>query len=381
MSRRVEAHARLWPLRLLQLTPIIVFALAAAVWFAMPSGLRLQAAQEVVYRGTAFTDTPELAMVEQLDSSQRAQTNDESGGGTDPAQELQIAADGTTSRTMMSPWRLYDASSTPGPFAIAATDTVFEPLATFEAATGGRVAAFVIPPVPHPAVALSAVVSLDGLSAAERREYETSHTLDALRRDAAAGLRGHVLLNNPAGAVPDQIPMPVDIAGLTGDHGASDAKRVVYNTTHAIGGHIYELYSAYPLSGASSEQGAPPTLPDQDAVDTPANRRSIERLAKLTGGAVFVVGPTDAPLVPERAPAGMSRVDTAKLMRLMSLTAGFGQEMGVTTVTPAVAKMPGAGQWTASSVSAAAAYFRTSPKGTYSAIAPMYFIAFWDKHP
>ena len=386
MTRAADKRPRVWPLRLVQASPLIVFALGLAVWFGVPAAARYVAIERVAQDNTnAFEDMPpELAVLTVLETAaQQASGDTEAYAPTDTMSEIFNIADVTTNGVMSNAWRLYDASGTLQPFAIPADDGVFARLGTYERASGARIVAFAVPARKDPPVALAAVTSLDGLSPAERREYETSGTLEALRRNSRDGITASALAPEPgsAGSMPATMALPVDAATMNSERLGTDEKRGVYASALAVGGHIYELYSTYPLSAPRTDVAGAPQLPDVRRLDSAANRGAIERLAKLTGGAVFVVGPTDDEPVPVRTPPEMPRSVATSLAHALATSLILAPETGVRHTEPSIAAVPGVGPWTSSVLGVFPQTVSVSTTGQVGAVAPMLYVAFWDRHP
>ena len=383
MRSPADKRTRLWPLRLLQASPLIVFAVAFAVWFALPLEMRSVALQ-MGLPGNAFETSmpPELVALQALDSALQRESGRATEGQTDPIYPLKTIADGATGRLMAQAWRLYDASGTPKPYPISADDAAFNSLAVYEKSSGARVAIYLMPPQRNPPVALSAVTSLNGLNPAERREYETLGTLESLRRFAHRGMSGAWVPNRSSAGALAAPPLQVDVENLTSERGTNDARRSVAYATRAIGDRLYEVYSVELISKPGDNPLGAPVLPDTTAVDTPTNRRAIERLSKLSGGAVFVIGPTDGELVPLRSPGGLPMSPAAaEAIASEAATQGYGQGVGVRRTDPAIAKLPGTGDWTGTVLSTTPGFLSTSPDGRSGAIAPLVYVAYWDTHP
>ena len=376
----------LWPLRLLQISPLVVFAIAAAVWFAIPAEIRSVAlemglpGQSATFSTPGFDQPMELAAVSIMDSTVQSQTGRQDVNSTDAMTELRSASDATTGRVMAVAWRLYDSAGHFTPLVLSPDDALFQSLAAYEQASGAHVGAFTIPPVSRPPVALAAVTSLTGLTTSERLEYETSGTLETLRRNVRSGADGSQAAR-PAGPPGSSAPLQVDVESLSSEKNLVGRKRVVYYATRVVGNRIYEVYSAYPITGDIADPGSAPMLADTAKVDSPGNRRDLEHLARLTGGAAFVVGPTDASLVAVRAPTGMRADAVEGLVGSVVTTLGLGQETGVRRTDPKAAKLAGAGPWTATALSFTPGFESTSPSGQTGAIAPMLYVAFWQTHP
>ena len=380
MSTRHPDRPRVWPLRLLEISPLIVFAIAVAVWFTMVPSMR-RVALETALPSTQFLGvSPELMAVQALDSQVQQQTNRQDVNLPDVASQLAGAADGATQRVMAAPWRLYDASGRMKPFALARADEAFTSLAAYEQQTGARIAAFALAPLERPAIVYSAVKTLDGLTTRERAEYEASGTVEQLRRRGRFGVAAAENWNTSPTSSRSTATLPVDVEAIGSPQTSVIDSRTVAYRTFVSGGHVYEIYSAYRSHGNFEDYQAVPELGDTNAIDSADNRRRITQLAKLTGGAVFVVGPTDR-LVAQRSPLGMKDDVTAGSLASAVTTASLTSDGGVNRTSASMERLAGTGPWTASVLSPAAGMPATSPTGQTAARAPMLYVAFWKTDP
>jgi hypothetical protein len=288
---------RIWPIRLIEFSPLIVLALILAVWFGVPASLRTLAIESALSRAlpevkamgydTVAVDL-EYEALQRLESEEQTNTvytDDQSASG-----RLRAAADSFTARAMQRADDLYDAAGHLKPYALPESNPAFEGLRRYEDESGARVAVFVMPPDPSPPVAVRAIESTAVLTTEELRELETSGTLESLRRTQ----RG-----------PRTTAYPVDVEGLNGGTGSPYGKRDIFYSPKLIGGHVYEVYTVYPKRGEGL-LGETLELPDPSDVTAPANVRAVKRAARRGGGAAFIIGPTDGPLVPLRIPRSLS---------------------------------------------------------------------------
>ncbi len=334
-TRAGPERLRLWPFRLLEISPIVVLLLILGVWNIVPPVMRQAAfwsAQIALAGGTAGADTPSAesfaleALYGHVTSGQGAQADVD----VSPAGQLRVrAADAVASGVSKAPRRLYDLAGRLKPLAIAAGDPLFAKLDAYERSTGSRVAVFVYPAAANPPVAMRAVAATDALTAVELRELESSGTLDTLRR-SRTGSKAEIL--------------PIDIEGLSGSSSAEDAERSVSYSVVFKKGHVWEIYAVNPreANGQIAGGGGIDAF-SWTEIGSAESRAQIEREASRSGGAIFVVGPTDAPPVPLRLPSGM---DTKQALELASVAADSSSWRGIASesvpLTSALAARTGA---------------------------------------
>ena len=363
MSAGTDRRARLWPVRLLELSPLIVFALALSVWLFLTSGMRMAASTMMspATRAAMQFDmqmTPELFALGILDGEVQVKTGRVDVNSEDPMPVLYSATYVTAQRVLSMSARFVDSAGRIAPFPPALDPALWEPLDAYERATGARVAAYAMEPVAEPRVVLAETLDIGVLSAAQRREYETSGTIQLLRREVR-------------GSGTPRLPVDLTNQGSPTDVTIGDQK--VRYSAFQIAGHAYEVYCVYNVALPTSDLDAQTPLDGQSAVDSPTNQRSIRRLAKLVHGSVFVVGPTER-LVPLRVPDGMPR-ETAIALVATDAPSTPAALQDVTRTDSSLAALPGAGAWIG--VETAAPLSGVDPPFA----PPLLFIAMWDRHP
>lgn len=375
---------RRWPLRLLEFSPLIVLGIALAFWFAVPASVRTVALQArssgqfpAAFLEAGFNPPDLTAMVlEQIERDQReaggapGQSYDMSQGARE---QLAAMSDVVTSKLMSSPGRFVNPSGEFKPFAVPESDPGFDALRVWERNTGGRAAVFVLPPVPNPPIALQSIVDTGVLTAEELREFETSGTLEALRREARGG---------------DTALLPVDASGMgngTGDE--SSGRRRVFHGSLMVGGRAYETYGVYPArtNAAGVDDGLwgdAIQLTDFKVLGSEGNQRAVDRAVQRFGGAAFIVGPTDAPLVPVRLPKGVTEQQArAAVNEQLGARNQYGAwPSDVRAASSYVSSKIGGAKWFAAAVQdpPGAPIYRVEGGGVAQ---PMVFAALYDSNP
>lgn len=362
---------RIWPIRLIQFSPLMILALILAVWFMTPPDMRtlafeyasMRATPEMETAGVDFTFDLELEAVRRLQGASDKTIHITPGNSADG--QLQTMATGVTGRVMSEAWRLYDTSGDIKPNAIAANSAIFETLRAYEERTHSRVAVFVLPPQDKPRVALQAIESTEVLTPAERRELENEGTLESLRRLT----RGDKVQR-----------LPVDIERLTSGSGDQHGDRVVYYTAKSIGGRIYEVYAVFPKPEEGT--GDLPELPDSRSVNARANRRALDRLVRRWGGAAFVVGPTDDALVPLRVPEALDASNIAHGAQSIHRRLGPDGSNGVVKLAGEYTGSLDGAKWMGVALGVSPGYDAPGEKkGTVVARQPLVFVAAYDSSP
>ena len=168
---------RTWPLRLIQASPLIVLALMAGLYLALPASLRtLQFETVFASRDPQIAEAgyrrPDLyhEAVTRLEGEIDHARGNATGNTPTAEGKLEGVALAITSRVMNDAPRLYDEGGRIRPLAIPDTDPVFDALHRYETDTGARVGVFVMNPEVRPPVALRSVASTSVLTADELRE-------------------------------------------------------------------------------------------------------------------------------------------------------------------------------------------------------------------
>jgi hypothetical protein len=358
---------------LVQFAPLVLLALFLAAWFAVPSSVRYASLQQAAMpRPTtearlAAQPDPELTVLLALDEWVHQPAGSIAADKSNADSRLEDIGKAVTGKVMSEAWRLHDSSGALKSFPLPENDPAFSALSEYEKRNGARLFAFAIPARPNPPVALSAVASLSVLTPSERKEFETSGTLELLRHHR----RGQ-----------EPRTLPVDARDLNSGNG-DGPRRLIYGAVE-IRGHFYEVYALAPLE-TDQTGGDYPTLSRTAALDSPENRRAIRRLADNTGGAVFVVGPTDATPVPLRAPMGATASQRAALTgsagRYLSAVGNNSPLRPARLEDSALAGHLGSGAWIDTVVSAPDLMVARSGDGRSAMMDPMLFVAVWGVHP
>ncbi|MDO8963174.1 MAG: hypothetical protein Q7W30_01640 [Coriobacteriia bacterium] len=330
---------RLWPLRLVEATPLVIAALLVAVWLVVPAEMRNVSAlanidPRYITAGMTLPDPTYEALIA-LDQSA-------SPGGTvnapTPGVRLLTMATLVKADLMRRPWRFYDGSGAIAPMAIPADDGAFGQLKKFESQNGSRVIAYVVPPATRPRVAARAVFDLSVLTSQEASELAASGTLESLRH----AVRG----SKPT-------TLPIDYANVGSRTSAPHGDRTIEYGPVLADGHIYEAYGVFPTRQGNQYS----MLPDfwAGGVSAPESLRAMERLARRFRGCIFIIGPTDGSPVPEYLPSGISAEQAVTIAKkaIANPTSDFSETEPVRLAGDALAAAGGA-SWAVSALAAQA---------------------------
>lgn len=304
-SRNAPSTLERFGLRFLQFSPLVVLALAAAVWFAIPGPVRpamlaptptppadspisfehdrhLVAVNTFRERGLLGPDTTTNWMWathttrQQLDSAIRRSW-------------VNLTAERDTLFT--------DSGVRPSP--VPADAPAFAPLAEFEQRTGSRVVMLVAPGAEAPPVVLTSTAEHELLTPAERSELQSSGTLETLRQEMLTASTS---------------PLPLEV-GLSMGWGRDSAERAVRSAVRSTGDDIWEIHllaTAERMSEAERLTPLPP-VPDADP-SSPEGAAKLISFARTQQLDLYAIGPVDGTPIVLRAPRG---IDGAALLELV----------------------------------------------------------------
>jgi hypothetical protein len=301
-SRTAPSRLERFGLRFLQFSPLVVLALAAAVWFAVPGTVRPAM--------LAPTPTPRF-------ESPVPSENDRHLAAVNTFRERGLLGPDTTTNWMwathMARQQLDSAvrrswvnltaerdalftNSGVRPSPVPADAPAFAPLAEFEQRTGSRVIMFIAPGAEAPQVVLTSTAEHELLTLAERSELAANGTLETFRQEMLTASTS---------------PLPLEV-GLSMGWGRDSAERAVRSTVRSIGEDIWEFYLlATPERMSEAERSAPlPGVPEADP-SSPEGAAEILSFARTQQLDLYVIGPVDGAPVVLRTPRG---VDGAALL-------------------------------------------------------------------
>ena len=296
--------------RLLQLSPLIIAALIAALWFSLPIEARHRSL-DPLWTSLFSPESPDAAYMPEVQISVMEALLRQKRG-LEPYEAVlgdtgQRAIDGLAARTSGALFRaepaVCDENGAPRSITEAEQSTLFEDVKEFEDAHDASVMVYVISSDPEPPVALSSIGEESVLTTAELAAVRGEGSIEPLRREA---------LSQPNGR------LWVDLQMLNGGQGAVQGEGLIGWSTLLLDGRLWEAYSISP-EGAYGDMltgGIWQSLGDPDL------KRSMETIARSSDGAVLVVGPVDAGRHLVR-PAGTGADEADALWRLASNTPGF----------------------------------------------------------
>ena len=308
---------RRWPLRLIQLAPVLLLLIGVALWFSVPSDSRSLAFEPQPSPATtskvAPFSTPDPTVTAQEAVLVEREARARKGTVTLNSQS------GLAEAMWFSAAQLVQAGSAIGtagigfrPEAYPPTDPVFDAVNEYERKTGSRIAVAIVPGVKNPPVVMSSIADSSALTPAERAEFASRGTIEALRRAVRGGLAP-----TPDGpgdtATASPLPITVPDGGFSGNQ--LEGRGAGFGTL-ALNGRVYEIYSVSTIKDADGSD-TPGDITQWTEFETPQHRQAMDESAKREKGAIFIVGPVDAPPVLERTPAGMT---AASALRYISMS-------------------------------------------------------------
>lgn len=321
-----------WTTRLIQASPVVVLALIAGVWFSVPWEARMVAVQSPFLDLASSTDALQYrwpgAQVEAMQAINNA-LNEGQYTELGAMSGLPSAGSAVASAVDRDAGRLYGADGQVVPDAIPDSSDVWEPLREHEALTGGRVAAYLLPTRKTPQVAMSALADASVLTDEERREFETSGTIETLRRSLRAAVSDGTIL---------------DLSSVGAGSGNSVGDRYATVSLVAIGEHYYETYVI-----CWNDQSATCEVVDTygwESIEDGASQVALARTAKRAKGVAFVVGPIETDPVPLRLAAGVDPPDAEQLAALMNERRSvIMQSTDPFTLTPEMSDLTAGATW------------------------------------
>lgn len=296
------AGRRLLIVRVLQVSPLVVLALMAAVWFSIPARERsatllTNAAQLAAPEGSPQRDPVEAALRRTLEERDAIVLPN----GMRSYQEVP-AATGSEALVESMP-EVLDAVN--GDKAVVVDrsgitvrtikpdDSSLKRIAAYEKRTGASVIALVADRVRPVRVVYASIVNPMLLSPEQLAEIEESRTAEALRRSIVGS------------AAADYETLGSSMGGLLGPRVAEQ------HGTLVIGGRLYEVYLVHP--DAKSESASMPDLTGITSVKEERVKRALDRIAKATGGVALIAGPVDAPPRLLRAPSSLTEGEALRI--------------------------------------------------------------------
>ncbi|PKQ15623.1 MAG: hypothetical protein CVT67_08855 [Actinobacteria bacterium HGW-Actinobacteria-7] len=153
-----------------------------------------------------------------------------------------------------------------------------------------------------------------------------------------------------------------------------------------MGRHTYEYYGVYPARSNDvpddTFNGAFIELQDFHKIDAPGNLRALQRVTGRLGGAAFLIGPTDAPLVPVRLPEGLTarQAQIAIQDQLVNQDTWGQWPDQVSRAGSILAARIGAG-WFTSALAYTPADSAGNTGGHIGGAQPLVFVALYDNNP
>ncbi|MBN2847539.1 MAG: hypothetical protein JXP72_03695 [Coriobacteriia bacterium] len=292
--------------RLLQLSPLIIAALIAALWFSFPIEARhrsLDPVWTIVSHpdGVDAIDMSgvQVSVMESLLRQKRGLEPYEDVFGSSGVRALDGAAARTAGALFRAEPEVCDENGVPRLLTADEQSTLFSDLEQFEELYDASVMVYVISSDPEPPVALSSIGEESVLTTAELAAVRGEGSVASLRRE---------VLERPTG------PLWVDLQMLNGGQADIRGDRFIGWSTLLLDGRLWEAYTvaAADSFGDVLTGGTWESLSDTDLM------RSAENIARSSDGAVLVVGPVDAGRHVVR-PAN-ARVDETELWDLATRT-------------------------------------------------------------
>jgi hypothetical protein len=268
--------------RLLQLSPLIIAALIAALWFSFPIEARHRSL-DPLWTSLFSPESPDAAYMPEVQISVMEALLRQKRG-LEPYEAVlgdtgQRAIDGLAARTSGALFRaepaVCDENGAPRSITEAEQSTLFEDVKEFEDAHDASVMVYVISSDPEPPVALSSIGEESVLTTAELAAVRGEGSIEPLRREA---------LSQPNGR------LWVDLEMVNGGQGDLKDDRYLGRSTLLLDGRFWEAYSIAP----AGSMGDMVTGGMWESLGDPDLKRTAEAIARSSDGAVLVVGPVDA---------------------------------------------------------------------------------------
>lgn len=288
-----ERRARVWPLRLIEFSPLVIAALIIALWTSMPDTVRARILFAEEYQGRHFGES-RSDVVDRYAAAFEGFLQSEGGDASipDPVSDLRSLATFTWLQLrdrIPDP----DESGRFAAFSLSGETELERAIRSYERHTGSRVFVYLAPGLPDPSVAF-AEISAPGLLTDEERAQIASGTATVLR-------------SNVLGSLAE--PRPIAVESLEGASGIGDATRSATIATRVAYGRLWEFIGLTPATSAWA-------LDIPASVESPSGSGRFDMLgglARRAGGDLVVVGPVDAPLVPLRFARGTDATDASRL--------------------------------------------------------------------
>ncbi len=272
----------IWRFRLVQLAPLIVAALMAALWYSFPVEVR-QVGVSPLYLFFADSDAvdgfgspyTQVSVMEALLRVKQGLQPWESAGGDQWPRAIDRMATETAGALFRAEPGLCDDDGVPRSLTAGEQAALFSGVDAFEARFGARVAVFVISSDPEPPVAFASIGDPAILTDEERAEVEGGMTPVSVRRLAP----GRSTRN-----------MWVDLSAVNAGAGELRDGRFISVGTMLLDGHLWEWYSITP-EGANADFFLTDTW---ESLQDAGLRQSAETVAESSDGAVIIVGPVDS---------------------------------------------------------------------------------------
>lgn len=297
----------IWRFRLLQLSPLIIAALIAALWFSFPIEARHRSMDPIwtffSEAGSAdaiYTPDVQVSVMEALLRQKRGLEPYEGVLNDSGRRELDGIAARTSGALFRAEPALCDENGVPRDISASEWSTLFKDIAAFEEMYDASVTVFVISSDPEPPVALSAIGDEAVLTTAERAAVRGEGGIEALRREALGRATGRLW---------------VDFGMVGTGQGELKGERYLGWSTLLLEGRFWESYSIAP-AGSYADMLTGGTW---ESLDDPDLTASAENLARTADGAVLVIGPVDDGRHVVR-PADMSAAQATALWELATIS-------------------------------------------------------------
>jgi signal transduction histidine kinase len=297
-----EHRSRRWPLRLVQLSPLIAIALLAVVWFSIPMTVAMTLAGTGWLPGASITPLIRTGWLDNITEYERGTAL----GLTGPGPSLQSAAEASWVSWLDG---LGSDVSTAAVFAappLSSDATAFAPLAEWERTRGARVWAWVVPEPALPQL----VASATGDPASYSMALLNSHAVGIDGQPRTSGLLDWLWSNqhDPSVAVPALTLGRLQV-GARGSMGSDDWMLSEYTLTG--GGKPYAAYILHtPEPGPAQEPPGSAELPTLDPT-APDFQQRIAAIAASGGVNIWVLGPEEMKAIPLRLPEGATADEAA----------------------------------------------------------------------
>ena len=364
---------RVWPLRIVQYSPVALLLLWLVVWYSAPSQVRT-AALVPEYAGPqsgGLQPEPADPTIFALDSirNDRAAKNHTELSALDAysGSGMGFYANLVAGELMRERASLYGPDGSIKPLLFAAGSPVLAGAERYEAKTGGKMIVAIIPGVKNPPVAMKAISSTSLLTTAELAELRRSGTLDTLRSTVRADL------SSPTTA---SAGLSID-APNNGASGNSYGNRTIMYGSFFLGGHVYEAYMLSPSYSRSSLDTS--LFMEWTDLASAQHQQALDTAAQRDKSAIVIIGPVDGAPVLERVPASMTPSSAAELVRLnLAAAQRTAQYQAPFHLSPAMRALAGGkAEWGENTIVAPSA-------PSFSATDPaqaVYFVGVSQKHP